>query len=901
MAQTEIRVRDVHEPPTAHRAGGSHRPVRARTAAATPDRSASTRSGRCGSCSAARRTGCSRRPSRSTSSRWASRCGWRCAAAAARCCSRSRPCSRCSTRAYGAFLLTLPWNPYLPVLWWFVFVLAVWSVLADDLAMLPVAVFAGSFCMQTHISYLGLIGGLVFVTVVVLGWRAYKRATRRRCEPLAVEVGRDRRRVGCGVVDRRRSSTSSRTRPGTSASSATTSATRPTRRSARTAASACCWRNSIPWKLLTRTLVHDGGALEVDGLTRARRAPPGCVRGVGVRGVAAPAPAPAPARRGDPRRARARPRVVGAHLRDGVVLPVAVGVGPRRVDAVRDRVGRRSSSCGRASYATCRRPTRAPSRGRAPWPLPRSPWSSSGVFAFQASSVTVQTPRLNDSLGALIGPTTAALRQLEAHGATRSVPRHVAARRRGDRVGRFRPPERARPARLRRAGRGGVPARRDPLPRDRRAHADARGAPRDRPRHRELAARLAVHAGRVLRPALRRGARPVRRGCTPRWSAISGRPGSADLVPQVDNNLFMLALATNVPDRARSTLDLRRCSTSACRWRCSSARPEMTDPTATIESAPSERAERDGVVVPARAGRRRRARARGAGRVRVRRLAATSSPGGDAFFYHAGANLLAEGKGFISPFYVKVGIHRAGGRAPAAVHRLPRDPVGARHEERAHAPALVVRARRGDGVARRAARARSSAARGSGSSRRSIAALYPNLWAPDGQLQAETLSMFAATRHLVARVPVLAASELAPPRARRRRVRPRRARAFGARSCSSRSLVVPLVWTHPRSHAGAERCRWLGASVAAAVIVIAPWTIYNSTRFAHPVLLSAQFDPLLASANCDSTYYGDLQGYFDINCAIAIAERQGHHPRTTTSRRKTSCTTAPRSTTSKAT
>ncbi len=60
------------------------------------------------------------------------------------------------TRGYGAFLLTLPWNPYLPVLWWFVFLLAVWSVFDDDLAMLPVAVFAGSFCMQTHISYLGL-------------------------------------------------------------------------------------------------------------------------------------------------------------------------------------------------------------------------------------------------------------------------------------------------------------------------------------------------------------------------------------------------------------------------------------------------------------------------------------------------------------------------------------------------------------------------------------------------------------------------------------------------------------------------------------------------------------------------------------------------------------------------
>ena len=69
-------------------------------------------------------------------------------------------------RAYGAYLLTVPWNPYLPVLWWFVFVLALWSVLADDLAMLPVAVLAGSICAQTHISYLGLIGGLVVVGIL---------------------------------------------------------------------------------------------------------------------------------------------------------------------------------------------------------------------------------------------------------------------------------------------------------------------------------------------------------------------------------------------------------------------------------------------------------------------------------------------------------------------------------------------------------------------------------------------------------------------------------------------------------------------------------------------------------------------------------------------------------------
>ncbi len=73
------------------------------------------------------------------------------------------------THAYGAFLLTLPWNPYMPVLWWLVFLLAMWSVVVDDLVMLPIAVFAGTFCMQTHIPYLGLVGGIVLGATVWVG------------------------------------------------------------------------------------------------------------------------------------------------------------------------------------------------------------------------------------------------------------------------------------------------------------------------------------------------------------------------------------------------------------------------------------------------------------------------------------------------------------------------------------------------------------------------------------------------------------------------------------------------------------------------------------------------------------------------------------------------------------
>jgi MFS family permease len=64
------------------------------------------------------------------------------------------------TAGYGGGALTEPWNPYLPVLWWLVVLLAVWSVLCGDLVMLPVAVLAASFCAQTHVPYLGLALGM---------------------------------------------------------------------------------------------------------------------------------------------------------------------------------------------------------------------------------------------------------------------------------------------------------------------------------------------------------------------------------------------------------------------------------------------------------------------------------------------------------------------------------------------------------------------------------------------------------------------------------------------------------------------------------------------------------------------------------------------------------------------
>ena len=75
---------------------------------------------------------------------------------------------------YGTMVLTEPWNPYMPVLWWTLTLVALWAVVCDDLPMLPVAVFAASFCLQTHISYAGLVAGFAVAALAVFGVRAVR-------------------------------------------------------------------------------------------------------------------------------------------------------------------------------------------------------------------------------------------------------------------------------------------------------------------------------------------------------------------------------------------------------------------------------------------------------------------------------------------------------------------------------------------------------------------------------------------------------------------------------------------------------------------------------------------------------------------------------------------------------
>ena len=247
-------------------------------------------------------------------------------------------------------------------------------------------------------------------------------------------------------------------------------------------------------------------------------------------------------------------------------------------------------------------------------------------------------------------------------------------------------------------------------------------------------------------------------------------------------------------------------------------------------------------------------------------------PHGDAYFYHAGANLLAEGKGFISPFFVQAGLHRAAAEHPPLyIIYLAIPSVLGMKSVLTHLLWSCVLGSATVWVIGLLGRAVGGARAGIIAA--VLAAAYPNLWAPDGMLQAETLSMFAAA------VTLLLAYQYWQRPGARRLVFVGAACAFGALARSELILLVPLLVVPlaflTRDRSWETRLRWLGASVLAAAVVLAPWTIYNSTRFVHPVLLSAQFAPLLASANCNSTYYGPLQGYFDIQCAAAIEKKAG--------------------------
>jgi 4-amino-4-deoxy-L-arabinose transferase-like glycosyltransferase len=246
-------------------------------------------------------------------------------------------------------------------------------------------------------------------------------------------------------------------------------------------------------------------------------------------------------------------------------------------------------------------------------------------------------------------------------------------------------------------------------------------------------------------------------------------------------------------------------------------------------------------------------------------------PHGDDFFYHAGANLLARGKGFISPFAYPAQHRQAAEHPPLYLMYLAIPSLFGMHSVLTH---LLWSCALGTGtVVFVGLVGRQVAGAATGLVAAALAAFYPNIWAPDGMLQAETAAMFATVV-----VIWLAYRYWERPSGWRMVVV---GAAIGlAALARSELLLLALFIAVPlalltRDTSLRVRLRRLGGGVLASLVVIAPWAIYNATRFTHPVYLSAQIGPLLSAANCDSTYYGGLRGYFDIRCTTAADKAAG--------------------------
>jgi len=83
--------------------------------------------------------------------------------------------------ALGLSTLVDPWNPYVALLPFLLFLLLIWAAASDDLAMLPLAAAVGTFCVQAHVGYTVLVGGMgAFACAVVIGRRALELRQSRR-------------------------------------------------------------------------------------------------------------------------------------------------------------------------------------------------------------------------------------------------------------------------------------------------------------------------------------------------------------------------------------------------------------------------------------------------------------------------------------------------------------------------------------------------------------------------------------------------------------------------------------------------------------------------------------------------------------------------------------------------
>src|SRR5258706_10383561 len=206
---------------------------------------------------------------------------------------------------------------------------------------------------------------------------------------------------------------------------------------------------------------------------------------------------------------------------------------------------------------------------------------------------------------------------------------------------------------------------------------------------------------------------------------------------------------------------------------------------------------------------------------------------GDAFYYHKGANLLADGHGFIEPVdyllqHIRV---EAADHPPVYLLYLTAFTLVGLRTVTAHLLASCLIGAATIAVTGLAGRAIAGARVGLIAA--ALVAVYPNIWSEDTMLQSETFALLAVSTTVLLAYRYWQRPSLA------------RAAALGATvalAALSRAellllsvlVIVPLILL-ASSLTRAARARHVALAAVVCAGVLGPWVGYNLSRFEKPV------------------------------------------------------------------
>jgi 4-amino-4-deoxy-L-arabinose transferase-like glycosyltransferase len=250
-------------------------------------------------------------------------------------------------------------------------------------------------------------------------------------------------------------------------------------------------------------------------------------------------------------------------------------------------------------------------------------------------------------------------------------------------------------------------------------------------------------------------------------------------------------------------------------------------------------------------------------------LARTVSEAGDSRYFHAEANLLAQGRGFIEPF-----VNAAYGlQVPTASHPplypivlTPVSLLGGTGELAHRAFGCFI------GVACLilvALIARRIAGDRAGLAAAAIYAVYPIMVAADGALMSESLYGLLVAAALLLALRFHERRDLASAAGMGAAI------GLAALTRSEALGLLPLLaWPLTlRCGAGPAIRRRIGLAAlatGACVLVLLPWSIRQASTFGEPFTISHNDSTVLAGANCDAAYHGVDLGQWRFDC---ISER----------------------------